>query len=133
MIELEALQALTFDIKNLGASLIAISPQIKEDAKDDPEKIDLRFPILSDVGNKVAAQFGLVFELPDDLKALYNKFGIDLEKSNGNPDWTLPMPARFIIDQQGIIVDSQVNTDYTKRPEPLGILTVLKNINPVVS
>lgn len=108
--------------------MIAVSPQLPEHIKvvKDEKKFDFLF--LSDTDNQVASQFGLVFKLPNELSTLYRKFDIDLEKNNGNSNWELPMPARFIIDDKGIIVDCQVNTDYTKRPEPLNIIEILKSL-----
>ena len=79
-------------------------------------------------GNKVASQFGLVFTFPDDLRGLYSNFGIDLERFNGDDSWTLPMPARFILDQQGTILSADVNPDYTIRPEPGDIIETLKSL-----
>ncbi len=126
--ELEALQAIATDLKHLDSTLIAISPQVTDSAKNLIGEHKIKFPILCDTGNEVAKKFGLVFGLPEDLIGIYRKFGIDLEKANGNKDWELPMPARFIINTQGKIIDSQVNTDYTKRPEPLKIIEILKKL-----
>ena len=84
--------------------------------------------MLCDKGNKVASQFGLVFKLPDDLQGLYSNFGIELERFNGDDSWTLPMPGRFILDQQGKIVSADVNPDYTIRAEPDEIIEILKGI-----
>ncbi len=83
-------------------------------------------PVLSDQGNTIASRFGLVFRLPEDLRVIYKNFGIDLEKFNGDDSWTLPMPGRFIIDQQGTVLSKDVNPDYTIRPEPADIMNVLK-------
>jgi hypothetical protein len=74
--------------------------------------------LLSDPGNQVARKFSLAFQLPEELRKVYLSFGVDLEKFNGDDSWTLPMPARFIIDQSGIIRSADVNADYTIRPEP---------------
>jgi peroxiredoxin len=85
---------------------------------------------LNDRDNSLAIKFGLVFTLPNELREVYLSFGIDLERHNGNASWTLPMPARYIIDQQGLIHDAQVSVDYTQRPEPeetLGELDHLLN------
>lgn len=128
MLELEALAALASDIQTRGASLVVISPQVNDASKETAEKLELPFPVLSDTDNTVAGQFGLVFTLPGDLKVLYQKFGIDLEKANGNTDWQLPAPARFIVDQQGQIIDSTVNADYTRRAEPLEVIDILKSL-----
>jgi peroxiredoxin len=109
----------------LGASFVAISPQLEKYSKQIVKKLDLTFPVLSDSGNKVAAQFGLVFTLPTDLQQVYKGFGIDLERINGNSNWTLAMPSRFIVDHQGIVISAEVHPDYTCRPEPSDILNVL--------
>ena len=82
--------------------------------------------MLSDRGNQVARKFGLVFRLPDDLRALYEKFGADLAKFNGDDSWTLPMPGRFVIDSGSIIRSAEVDPDYTVRPEPSQTVAALK-------
>ncbi len=83
-------------------------------------------PILSDPGNKVAQSYGLRYAYPEDLKQLYQKFGIHLDQYNGDDSWTLPMPARLIIDTQGTIRYAAINLDYTQRPEPEETLDALK-------
>lgn len=108
-----------------GASFIAISPQLEKYSKQIVKKLNLSFPVLSDPGNKVAAQFGLVFTLPTDLQQVYKDFGIDLERFNGNSNWTLSMPGRFVVNQQGRVISAEVHPDYTCRPEPSDILNVL--------
>ncbi len=126
--ELEALQAIIPDIEKLHSSIIAISPQLGEYSKEVVEKHHLTYPVLSDVNNKVASSFGLLFGLSEDLKGLYNNFGINLEKFNGNTDWQLSMPARFIVDRSGKIIDSVVDPDYTKRPEPGQVIERLQQL-----
>jgi len=78
----------------------------------------LRFDLLSDPGNDYAAKLGLRFKLPDDLKAVYLSFGIDLAAHNREGSWTLPMPGRFVIDRGGIVHAVDVEPDYQYRPEP---------------
>lgn len=92
------------------------------------KKHNLTYPVLCDLENKVASEFGLVFKLPEDLKGIYQGFGIDLERFNGDTAWQLPMPARFIVDTQGTIIDAEVNPDYTVRPEPTQILEILDRV-----
>ena len=104
-----------------------ISPQLEKYSKQVAKKHKLTFSVLCDKGNKVASQFGLVFSLPGDLRGLYSNFGIDLERFNGDDSWALPMPGRFILDQQGTILSADVNPDYTIRPEPVDIIEILKN------
>jgi peroxiredoxin len=89
----------------------------------------LSFAILSDPRNDVAAVFGLRFKLPDYLIALYRDgFKNDLAIVNGDVSWTLPMPARFVIDQSGTIAYAEVNPDYTRRPDPSELLPTLDRI-----
>ena len=92
------------------------------------KKHKLTFRVLGDPGNTVAAQFGLVYALPDDLINLYKKFGIDFERYYGDDDWQVPMPGRFILDRQGTIIHRDVHPDYTKRPEPADIINILKSM-----
>ena len=91
-------------------------------------KQSLTFPIVADTGLGIARSFGLVFTLPDDLKGLYQSFGIDLPKNTGHPEWELPMPARFVVDRSGVIRSAEVDPDYTTRPEPSATLAILRSI-----
>jgi peroxiredoxin len=125
--ELQALQETLPQIEALGASLVAISPQNPVNSRKSVRQNQLGFPILSDAHNEVALAFGLRFALPDYLVALYKKLGNDLPTVNGDPSWTLPMPARYVIGQDGVILYSEVNPDYTRRPEPADLLPVLQH------
>ena len=89
----------------------------------------LAFELLRDFGNRVAEAYGLVFTLPDDLREIYVKFGIDLAKGNGDGTWRLPMPARLVIDGQGIIRAVDADPDYTRRPEPARTVEILKELS----
>ncbi len=81
---------------------------------------------MSDPGNQVARRFGLVYKLPEDLRNVYLGFRTDLPTYNGDDSWTLPLPARFVIDQSGIIRSAEVNADYTVRPEPEATIKILR-------
>lgn len=116
--ELEALQEVLPDITAIGANLVAVSPQRIQHLRQMAKKHNLTFDVLMDKGNKVARQFGLVYTLPDYLRELYLKFGIDLQRFNGDNSWTLPIPARFIIDQDSVIRSVDADPDYTTRLEP---------------
>jgi peroxiredoxin len=76
----------------------------------------------------VAAAYGLVFTLPDDLRGVYLGSGIDLPKANGDESWTLPMPARFVVDRDGIIRGAEADPDYTHRPEPVDTIALLRSL-----
>jgi peroxiredoxin len=114
-----------------GASVVAISPQTQVNSRKSVRTNALSFPILSDTHNDVAAAFGLRFELPDYLVDLYKMLKNDLPSFNGDPSWTLPMPARFVVAQDGTIVYAEVNPDYTHRPEPDSLLPALRGLSLV--
>ena len=96
--------------------------------RETEEPKPLSFEMLRDFGNRVAEAYGLVFTLPDDLREIYLKFGIDLAQGNGDGTWRLPVPARFVIDRQGIICAVDADPDYTRRPEPTQTVEVLKGL-----
>jgi peroxiredoxin len=102
----------------MGATLVAITPQLAEHSQELVRKHGLTFEVLSDPGNVVASRFKLTFRLPDELETVYRAFKIDLPAFNGDDTWTLPMPARYVIDRGGQICAADVNADYTRRPEP---------------
>ena len=112
----------------LGAQLVAITPQLPEHSRGQVEKRHLSFDLLYDEENQVAAAFGLLFSLPEDLRQVYLDLGIDLPAQQGNSNWTLPMPARFVVDSSGTIRAADADPDYTVRPEPADTLAVLAEI-----
>ena len=112
------MQQVTGVLNELGASFCAITPQLADAIKPLVEKHKITFDLLSDHGNDYAAKLCLRFKLPDDLKAVYLSFGLDLAVHNGEDSWTLPMPGRFVIDQTGIVCAADVDPDYRYRPEP---------------
>ena len=96
--------------------------------RETEEPKPLSFELLRDLGNQVAEAYGLAFTLPDDLREIYVKFGIDLARGNGDGTWRLPMPARFVIDRGGIIRAVDADPDYTRRPEPARTVEILKGL-----
>jgi peroxiredoxin len=124
--ELQALQEALPAFRELGAQLVAISPQNAVNSRKSLRTNQLDFPILSDPGNETAAAFGLRFALPDYLIELYKSLKNDLPAFNGDTSWTLPMPGRFVIGQDGIIRYAEVNPDYKSRPEPSDMLPALR-------
>ena len=73
---------------------------------------------MSDVALNIAKAYGIVFELSEELKALSQNWDLNLPQANGTDDWILPIPATFVIDQNGRIALAYINVDYTKRLEP---------------
>jgi len=112
------LQQFVGALKELGTSIVAITPQLADASNTLINQQGISFDLLSDPGNKYAAKLGLRFKLPDDLKEVYQNFDIELARDNGEGSWTLPMPGRFVIDIGGIVRAVDVDPDYQNRPEP---------------
>lgn len=127
-IHLRELQKHLDQIKSLGATLVAISPQTPDSTLSTVEKSKLEYTVLSDVGNSVAKKFGIVFSLSEDLKSVYKEFGIDLAKSNGVNEWELPLSATYVVKKDGIIAYSFLDVDYKKRADTAEILKILKEL-----
>lgn len=121
-LELRAYQNQLERIKEKGGDLVAISPQLPDKSFTDAEKHALEFEVLSDVGNQLSKQLGLVFELDTLLKPIYSKFGFSLEEYNGDTSWTLPIPATYIVDTDRTIRYAFIDADYTKRAEPTDVI-----------
>ena len=105
-----------------------VSPQVARTPRETAEPKPLAFEVLRDFGNRVAEAYGLVFTLPDDVREIYLKVGIDLARGNGDGTWRLPIPARFVIDRAGIIRAAEADPDYTRRPEPARTVEVLRQL-----
>ncbi|HSN21555.1 MAG TPA: peroxiredoxin-like family protein [Usitatibacter sp.] len=119
-------------IRAAGGTLVAITPQTPVNSRKSIAQHKLSYPILSDPGNAVAEKYGLRYRLPDTLIDLYRKLGVDLSAFNGDSSWTLPIPARFVIDTAGEIRYAEADPDYTRRPEPSELLPVLEALRPRV-
>ena len=105
---------------------MAITPQQSKFNREFIDQKKFTFDMLSDPGNQTAKSYGLVYEMPQDLRKVYQQFGVDIPKHNGDDSWTLPMPARYLIDPKGIVRYAAVEPDYTTRPEPEDTITALK-------
>jgi len=125
-IELKALENINEELKTLGATLLAISPQKPDASLTTKEKNELTFEVLSDVNNHVAKDYGLVFSLDEELRPIYLSFGIDIPKNNDDDSYEIPMPATYVINKNKEIIFAFVNEDYTKRCEPQDIIDAIK-------
>ena len=131
--ELQAQQDALPAFRELGANLVAISPQNAVNSRKSIRMNGLEFRILSDPRNETAAAFGLRFALSDYLVELYKSLKNDLPAFNGDTSWTLPMPGRFVIGQDRVIRYAEVNPDYTQRPEPADMLPVLRHLTAMAA
>ena len=129
-IQLRAYQAALPQITALGARLVAISPQLPEQSLSTAQADELTFYVLSDVGNQAARRFGLVYALPEELRAALRSNNKALPGINGDESWELPVPATYVIAQDGRITLAYVEVDYRKRLRPEAILDALRSLQP---
>jgi peroxiredoxin len=124
--QMEAMNLILPQIEQAGATLVAISPQTVKQSFFMHDQHKLRFPLLSDAGNKIARQFGLTYRVPQPQEAIYRRAFVNLPFTNGDDSWGLPIPATYILDRDGTILYASANEDYTERPEPADIVTFLR-------
>jgi peroxiredoxin len=124
-IALRALQSRLPEIKSIGGSLIAMSPEIPDQSLSTTEKLALEFDVLSDADNSVARLFGLVYRVSDAARERLQAFGRDLVAHNGTDSWELPITATYVINQEGLIVFDHVDADYRERLDPAAIVNAV--------
>ena len=126
---LRALQKALPEITSLGAQLVAISPQTPDESLSTAEKNELAFFVLSDVGSETAKAFGIAFDLAEELRPIYARFGHALPAKNGDESWVLPIPATYVVDTDGTISLAFRDLDYRNRLEPAEIIAALRAIS----
>jgi len=124
--QMEAMNLALPQIEQVGATLVAISPQTVKQSFFMYDQHKLRFPLLSDAGNKIARQFGLTYRVPQLQENVYRRAFVNLPFTNGDESWELPIPATLILDRDGTILYTAANEDYTERPEPSEIVQFLQ-------
>lgn len=127
--ELQALKRTLADFKSQGATLVAISPMTIEQVRESAEGSSPDFEVVSDQGNAVARQYGLVYEVAPELSGAFKAFGLNLKTMNGDDEELLPIPATYVVAPDRKIVYSYVDPDFTKRAEPAEVLAALKAVN----
>src|SRR5579871_621715 len=124
--QVEAMNLVVPLIEQAGGSLVVISPPDVKQSFFMHDQHKLRFPLLSDAGNKVARQLGLTYRVPAEQEAVYRRAFVNLPFTNGDESWELPVPATFVMERDGTILYASANEDYTERPEPGDVLDAVR-------
>lgn len=128
-LQLRALQARLGDINALGSELVAVSPQVPDDSLTKDEISEMDFIVLSDQSAKVASEYGVAWEVPEYLlEHMKVDRGLDLEAINNGNANILPIPATYVIGQDGVVTWRFVDVDYRTRSEPQDIIDALKKL-----
>lgn len=122
---LEALEAVLPELSRTGGTLVAMTPETGGRALAMKRDRGLHYEVLVDVDLAVAMAFGIVFRTPPLYAELLRRQGVDFAERSGNRGWLLPVPAAFLVGQDGVVRRSWVNVDFTRRAEPAEILDAL--------
>jgi len=125
MTELESWRDLYGKLRELGALIVAIGPQTERQSDFMVGHHGLPFPVLSDPGNEVAEQFGLVYTIPDYHRAYFKSILVNIPFVNGDETWRLPLPATYVIARSGRIAFAEAHADFRVRPEPEAVLAAI--------
>jgi peroxiredoxin len=125
-IELRGLQRRLAEIRELGATLVAISPEMPDSALTTVEKNELTFPVLSDAANRVARVFGIVHSIDPAVVGFQRRNGVDVAAANGADIAEVPVPATYVADRRGVVRFAAVDPDYTRRAEPDEVIAALR-------
>lgn len=123
--ELETWRDLYGEVRERGGLLVAIGPQVERQSDFMVMQHGLPFPVLTDVGNRMAEQFGLAWTLPEYLRSYYLSILVNLPFVNGDESWRLPLPATYVVDSGGRVVLAEAHADFRVRPEPDDVLKAL--------
>lgn len=124
--ELRALRFALPEIRRAGAELVSISPQLPDESVSLAQRMVADYTVLSDVGNQAAEQFGIVIELPDVARSFLERHDVNLADYNGDDSSRLPIPATYVIDRDGVIVLTHVESDFTRRCSIDAIMEALR-------
>ncbi|KAL7908081.1 thioredoxin-like protein [Trichoderma velutinum] len=114
---LRSLQLHLDDFKAKGVTIVAISPELPNTSLSTTEKNELKFEVLSDVGNKLARQLGIVWDQPKSLQGVFDAFSVDLKARNGDDSMAVPVPTTLLVDAKGVVRNVHTDPDYMQRLE----------------
>jgi len=127
--EAHALNEVYDEFRQAGVELVVLSPQSPDRARKQATAGKLKFNLLVDKDNAIGKAFGLVYTFPEDLKNVYRDvLKLNIQAINEANCWQLPIPARFVIDGNGVIRDVKADPDYRYRPEPSEVFDIAKRV-----
>ncbi len=126
--ELEAWRDLYGRVRELDGLMVAVSPQNQRQNDFTVQQHELRFPVLNDLGAKVAEAFGITYTVPEAMQRHYRSILVNIPFINGEESWRLPLPAVFVVGRDGVVRFAEAHADFRVRTEPEQVLAVLKSL-----
>lgn len=121
--EIEAYENVQSELEKMGSTYLAISPQ----KTVDQDSLPSNYQVVADADNAIAHSFGIVYELDEAERDLFQSWGLMLDKVNGSHRWELPVPATFIVAQDRTIGFEYVDVDFRARCCPEQLVDELKS------
>jgi peroxiredoxin len=126
----DALSRIHENVESLGAELVVITPEIERFNTELRSAVGARYPVLSDMDNGYALMLNLAFYVGDEKKTLMKYAGWNIPPYNANDNWTLPIPATFVVGSDGVVKARHIDPDYRKRMDVEAILEALAALRP---
>ncbi|HEX3436250.1 MAG TPA: redoxin domain-containing protein [Pseudacidobacterium sp.] len=123
--ELEAWRDLYSVVRERGALLVGISPQSVRQSDFAVSQHSIPFPLLHDSHCDVAQQFGLTYKVPPFHQNYFRSILVNIPFINGDESWMLPLPATYVLAQDGTVLFAEAHADFRVRPEPGEVLKYL--------
>ena len=117
------------EVANLDGQIVAISPGKRSFGAQLKSYAKAPFPVLADVGIGYALELNLLFCVGDEKRAAMQAGGLDITPYQGNESWMLPIPATFIIGQDGIVKARNIDPDYRHRMDIDTLLAAMKSVS----
>lgn len=128
-LDMRAWERATPELSSLGARFVAVTPQSEDEIALIRERDGLSFHVVSDRELVLPRAFGIAYEVQEEVRDVYRRRGLDASANHASREWTLPLPACFVIGRDGRIACSHVDPDYTRRAEPADMLAVLSRFS----
>jgi peroxiredoxin len=126
--ELRAFQAVKAEFDSLKANLLVLSPDTRDLPRQLKRQLNLDLTMQADVDYGVAISYGLLFRVPEEIKAHFLGLGYDFGRRHGSTEWMLPIPATYVIDQDGVVKGAFVEPDFTIRQDPSDTLATARQL-----
>jgi peroxiredoxin len=126
-LNVDALAKIAPEIERMGAHIVAIAPETRRYTAELKSYAKAPFPVLSDIDGAYALELNLLFWVGEEKREAMQAIDVDISPYQGNESWMLPIPATFVIGQNGIVKARHVDPDYRRRMEIDDLLAALKS------
>lgn len=124
--QLSQIQEIEDELSEMGYQLLAISPDTPSALQKTSKDKELSYELISDYQLKATTQFGLAFHISEDYNSKVKSIGGKTARLAGDDKSTLPVPAVYIFDTDGMIQFQYANPNYKVRIKPELLLTAAR-------